>query len=50
METEQHTAKAPMGDWSNEGRNQKVPRIQWKWKYNLLETMGHSKDIAKGKV
>jgi hypothetical protein len=25
----------PMGEQSNKERNQKVPRIQWKWKYNL---------------
>jgi hypothetical protein len=50
METEQHTAERPMGNQSNKGRNQKVPRIQWKWKYNLPESMGHSKAHAKGNV
>jgi hypothetical protein len=38
-----------MGDWSNKGRNQKVPRIQWKCKYNLPESVEHSKGHAKEK-
>jgi hypothetical protein len=45
METEQHTAKK-----TSKRRNQKVPRIQWKWKYNLPEPVGHSKGYAKDKV
>jgi hypothetical protein len=39
-----------MGDQSNKGQNQKVSRIQWKWKYNLPESMKHSKGYAKGKI
>jgi hypothetical protein len=39
-----------MGDWSNKRRNQKVPRIQWKWKDNLPESVRNSKGCAKGKV
>jgi hypothetical protein len=31
-------------------RNPIVPRIQWKWKYNLPESVGHSKRHAEGKV
>jgi subtilisin-like proprotein convertase family protein len=27
METEQHTAERPVGDWRNKERNKKVPRI-----------------------
>jgi subtilisin-like proprotein convertase family protein len=27
VETEQHIAERPVGDWRNKGRNQKVPRI-----------------------
>jgi hypothetical protein len=50
METEQHTAEKPMGDQSIKGRNQKVPRIQWRWKYNLRGSVGHSKGHAKMKV
>jgi hypothetical protein len=50
METEQHITENPMGDWSNKGRNPKVHRIQWKWKYNQLEPVGQSKGLAKGKV
>jgi hypothetical protein len=47
MKTEQHTSAKPMGDWSNKGINQKLPRIQWKWKYNLPGSVGHSKGPAK---
>jgi hypothetical protein len=36
-----------MGDQSNKERYQKVPKIQWKWKYNLLESVRHSKDHVK---
>jgi hypothetical protein len=50
METEQHTAKKPAGDWRNKGRNKKVTRIQWKGKYNLPESVGHSKVCPKGNV
>jgi hypothetical protein len=32
------------------GRNPKVPKFQWKWKYNLLELVRHSKAHAKEKV
>jgi hypothetical protein len=48
MENEQHTAKNLMDDRSNKGRNQKVPRMQWK--YNLPESVRHNKGHAKGKV
>jgi hypothetical protein len=50
METGQHTAKKPVGDWRNKGRNQKVPRIQLKRKYSLPESVGHSKGCPKRKV
>jgi hypothetical protein len=38
-----------MGDWSNKGRNKKVPGIQWKWKYNLPESVNKAKAVLKGK-
>jgi hypothetical protein len=50
METEQHTAEKPVGDQSHKRTNIKVSRIQWRLKYNLLESVGHSKGHAKGKV
>jgi hypothetical protein len=42
--------KKSMGDQSNKRRNQKFPRIQWKWKYNLPESVGHSKGYGQRKV
>jgi hypothetical protein len=50
LETEQHIAPWSMGHWTNEGGNQKVSEIYWKWKYNLSECMGHSKGMLKGKL
>jgi hypothetical protein len=38
-----------VGNWRNKGRNWTVPRIQWKWNYNLAESVGHSKDHANRK-
>jgi hypothetical protein len=29
-----------VGHWGNQGRNLKIPRIKWKWSYNLSELLG----------
>jgi hypothetical protein len=39
-----------MGNWRNKGRNKKIPRLQWKWKYSLPEFVRHSKGCAKRKI
>jgi hypothetical protein len=46
METEEHTAKKPMGDCSNKGRI----FLESNENENLPESVGHSKNCAKGKV
>jgi hypothetical protein len=50
METEQHPAKKPVGDWEIRKEIKKVPGIQWKLKYTLPESVEHSKGCIKGKV
>jgi hypothetical protein len=50
MEMQQHTAETPVGNLINKRGNKKVHRMQWKWKYNLSESVGHSKACTKGKV
>jgi hypothetical protein len=36
-------------DWRNKGKNQAVPRIKWKWKYNLSESVSTAKAMLRGK-
>jgi hypothetical protein len=46
MEIEQHNAEKPMGKVI--GKKSKSSWIQWKWKYNLSESVGHNKPVLKG--
>jgi hypothetical protein len=36
-----------MGHQRMKGRNQKVPRISWKWKHNLPDPVEFNKDCVK---
>jgi hypothetical protein len=46
METEQYNAEKPMGGQNNEGRNQKVPRIQSKMKIKSPRICGIQKRLC----
>jgi hypothetical protein len=43
MQTQQHPVEWPDSHGRNMRINQKIPRIQGKWKYNPSEPVGHSK-------
>jgi hypothetical protein len=35
--------------WRNKEWNVKIPRIKWKWKYNLPGHLGHKKAVLREK-
>jgi hypothetical protein len=39
-----------MGHWRNPGGNLKVPSSKWKWKYNVPECVGYSKNSSEREV
>ena len=50
MEAKQYVAKQPMDHWRSQRGNQKIPRDEWKWKYNDPKPMVWSKSSTNRRV
>ena len=50
METEQFSTELPLSKKGNEKRNERLPKIQWKWIHNIPKPMGQNLSSAKRKV
>ena len=47
MESKEHANKQPVGHSRNQRGSQKIPGDKWKWKHNILKSMGHIKGSSK---
>lgn len=50
MEIKQCSLESSMGQGRNKERNQILPKIQWKWPYNIPKFMGHNESKVKRKI
>ena len=50
MATREHVTEQSMDQLRNQGRNQKIARDKWSWKYHVLKSMEHSKSNSNSEV
>ena len=50
MEIKQCSPESSMGQGRNQGRNLRLPKIQWKWPHNIPKFMGHNESSVKRQV